>query len=292
MNKLEEEFKVKNALIFDLHNLIIRCIFVAEKEDPFNTNYTYWKYLVLTNIFEEISKYQPDICVLACDDRKYWRKDIYPEYKAHRRADREKSVVDFDAFYKMFNGFYEELKNLFTNMYILKVDKCEADDIIAILSERIKDHIVINISTDSDLHQLYKHKNYRQYNPIRKCFVENINPSKFLLCKIITGDKQSDNIPGIKFKVGIKTAEKILQSGLQEYLDKENLQKEFDRNKQLIDLECIPIEYKLSIQKQFDTYELKPVSSKTLYNFFIKHKQKYCLENINSIINTLKLLKC
>ena len=112
------------------------------------------------------------------------------------------------------------------------------------------------------------------------------------MCKIISGDKQSDNIPPIKPKVGIKTAQKILDTGLQEYLDKENLQEAFDMNKTLIDLECIPVEYKIKIKEEYNSYNISSLNQRSLYNFFIKNNQRYCLENVNSIINTLKFLTC
>ena len=238
-----------------------------------------------------MSKYNSEICILAKDSRKNWRKEIYPMYKANRKDQRQKSTIDFDVFFKIFDSFYNDMKRVFTNIYFMEIDKSEADDIIAVITEELKDNSIVNISTDGDLLQLYKFNNYRQYNPIKKQFSMNINPKKFLLCKILSGDR-SDNISPIKKRVGIKTAEKIINEGLEDYLDKEELHKEFDINKSIIDLNCIPIEYKLQIKDIFNNYDLKKPKQSDIYNFFINHKLRYFLENINLVTKTLNGLKC
>jgi hypothetical protein len=60
----------------------------------------------------------------------------------------------------------------------------------------------------------------------------------------------------------------------------------------LIDLECIPVEYKIKIKEEYNSYNISSLNQRSLYNFFIKNNQRYCLENVNSIINTLKFLTC
>jgi len=34
--------------------------------------------------------------VICCDDKNYWRKQMFPYYKAHRKNDREKSPLDWN----------------------------------------------------------------------------------------------------------------------------------------------------------------------------------------------------
>ena len=66
-----------------------------------------------------------------------------------------------------------------------------------------------------------------------------------MMLKIITGDK-SDNIPGIKYRFGPKTAYKLLSEGdgkqnLQDMLDKDPAVKvAFNRNRKLIAFSEIP----------------------------------------------------
>ena len=56
MNKLESIFEIKNhkktALLIDAHNLIFRCVFVANKQDPLDEEFIYWKFLIINNILK------------------------------------------------------------------------------------------------------------------------------------------------------------------------------------------------------------------------------------------------
>ena len=63
-----------------------------------------------------------------------------------------------------------------------------------------------------------------------------------LFYKIILGDK-SDNIPSIFNKCGKKTVEKCFDDSnfFKEKLFKENKLLEYERNNQLINFECIPV---------------------------------------------------
>ena len=43
--------------------------------------------------------------VLCCDNRKYWRKDFFPFYKANRKKTREKSDLDWHMIFDMLSKF-------------------------------------------------------------------------------------------------------------------------------------------------------------------------------------------
>ena len=51
--------------------------------------------------------------VICCDDKNYWRKDIFPYYKAHRKEDREKSTIDWCLMFRSLNKVRDELKETF-----------------------------------------------------------------------------------------------------------------------------------------------------------------------------------
>jgi hypothetical protein len=51
--------------------------------------------------------------VLCCDNRKYWRKDYFPFYKASRKKSREKSSLDWHMIFEMLAKFKLELKENF-----------------------------------------------------------------------------------------------------------------------------------------------------------------------------------
>ena len=104
------------------------------------------------------------------------------------------------------------------NIMFLRVDKCEGDDIVGVLTNEVipKTTKITAISNDKDFYQLMVNRNYKQYDPIKKKIIECLNPNKELEIKILTGDK-SDNIPAIKYRVGVKTATKINEDGIEKY---------------------------------------------------------------------------
>ena len=185
----------KKALIFDTHNLIFRTLFVAHHEDPLDLEFKYWKTLMLQSINAAIKKFKPSRVIMALDKGGSWRKEVYSLYKENRKDGRDESPIDFDKFFPILEDFFESFKRVFPNVYVIKVDKCEGDDIIAVLVRDIlPDWECICISSDRDMYQLYKNKNYKQYDPIKKIIVNCINPKQYLLVKVIMGDK-GDNIP-------------------------------------------------------------------------------------------------
>lgn len=295
MNKLESILEIKNrkrtALLIDAHNLIFRCVFVANKNDPLDEEFLYWKFLVINNILTNIKKYDADLCVLAFDGKNYWRKQIYSEYKGQRKSGRDASPVNFEKFFPVMDKFFNDMKKAFKNIMYFKTEQVEADDIIAVLTKyKLKDYDrIINISNDSDMCQLMKYKNYKQFDPIKKKFIEQINPEKQLMIKILTGDR-SDNIPGVKAKCGPVTAKKMLDLGLENSLLDEQIKMNFDRNKQLIDFECIPVSISLDIQNKFDEYVLESFNGRKTFSFFTKHGLAGLTERIQEFAPSLKKL--
>ncbi len=51
--------------------------------------------------------------VICNDSRHYWRKDVFPLYKAGRKEGREKSPFDWEIIFKIFDGIREDLKTHF-----------------------------------------------------------------------------------------------------------------------------------------------------------------------------------
>ena len=47
--------------------------------------------------------------VIACDNRKYWRKQVFPYYKANRKKARAQSEIDWN---QIFNCLNNKCKNL------------------------------------------------------------------------------------------------------------------------------------------------------------------------------------
>ena len=67
--------------------------------------------------------------VIVSDAGNNWRYDAFPNYKAKRKDARKASTMDWKELFRVTNLVYKELQENFPYK-VLKVDKCEADDII------------------------------------------------------------------------------------------------------------------------------------------------------------------
>lgn len=207
-------------MLIDGHNIAYKCLYSNIYCYPNDVNFDMWKHSFLSEIFKIIIKINPDVVIFAFDEKNSWRYDIYPNYKLHRKQIKKKNKFDinWELFFNVFDNFIEDIKNTF-NFYIIKLQRTEGDDIIATCTNDIfiNDNIYI-ISNDKDMYQLKKRKNIYQFDPRKFQFVECLNPSVHLKIKILTGDT-SDFIKSIRYGVGVKTAEKIIETGLDNYVN-------------------------------------------------------------------------
>ena len=231
--------------------------------------------------------------VLCCDNRKYWRKDFFPFYKASRKKNREKSDLDWHLIFDMLAKFKLELKENFPYK-VIDVEGAEADDIIGTLAPRhIANENILILSSDGDFLQLQMYNGklnkhtIKQYNPAQKKFIKSENPLEELKEKIIRGDK-GDGIPNIFSPSDCfvrDVRQKPITKGVLDKLLKEetsdwpsDAQSGFSRNQALIDLRLIPGDIK---EKIINTYEeTKPAGRSKLLNYFIEHKLKNLMEVI------------
>ncbi len=136
------------------------------------------------------------------------RRNTYADYKANREIKRITN-------YQVFSTLEEESDSIATQMLRLLdylkclpvnisiIDKIEADDTIAYLSQKLKDDVII-YSADQDFLQLVN-KRVTVYSPIKKKFYKpkdvfdqyGLWPQNFITMKCLMGDK-SDNLPGVK----------------------------------------------------------------------------------------------
>jgi hypothetical protein len=247
------------------------------------------RHMVLNIIRNHVKNFRAEYgeVVLCCDNRKYWRKEYFPFYKANRKKNRDKSDLDWHLIFDMLAKFKQELKDNFPYK-VLDVEGAEADDIIGTLAPRQAAHEkVLILSSDGDFLQLQNYPNVKQYNPSQKKYVISKKPILELKEKIIRGDK-GDGIPNI-FSPGdcfVRDLRQkpITQKILDKYLNEEiiNWNDElavtgYSRNSVLIDLKNIPGDIK---EKIINTYEeTKPAKGKLL-NYFIEHKLKNLMEVI------------
>ena len=225
--------------------------------------------------------------VIACDDKNYWRKQLFPYYKANRKKNRDQSEINWNLVFEIFNKIRMEIKEYFPYRVVI-VDSVEADDIIATLTAENKDDNILILSSDKDFIQLQKNKNVKQFDPIRKKWIKHDDPERYLFEHILKGDA-GDGIPNILsdddtfVSVGKRqkpmTQKKIdlLYDNRTDMLELE-MHVRFMRNKQLVDLSMIPTYVKDQIISKYNDEANKGRSK--IFNYFIKYKLKHLMENV------------
>lgn len=239
--------------------------------------------------------------VIACDSKKrYWRKEVFPYYKANRKKAREESGFDWPLIFDTINLIKKELKENFPYK-VIEVDGAEADDIIASLVEWSAENDyregtlvpepapLLIISGDHDFIQLQRFNHVRQYSPTQKKFITpERSPKDYIIEHIIKGDK-GDGVPNVLSSDDViingERQKKIMSSKLEQWISDPStmptdviFQRNYSRNKTLVDFSCIPVNIKREI---INTFESTPFGDKSkLLNYFIANKMKIMLEHI------------
>ena len=237
--------------------------------------------------------------VIACDNRHYWRRQVFPQYKAHRKKDRAKSDFDWNAIFDALSIIRDELAEFFPYP-VIDIEGAEADDVIGALAEYSQklgesDGLFgdptsvpyLIISGDHDFNQLQKWDNVKQYAPAFKKWIKLKEPvEKVLMEHIITGDK-GDGIPNMLspddcFVEG-KRQKPIRKTQLAEWKSKPpeewvtaDMAHGYNRNRMLLDLTQTPQEIKDNIINSFEMQQGGDRSQ--LLNYFIKNKMKNMMD--------------
>lgn len=228
--------------------------------------------------------------IIACDDKKSWRKDIFPYYKAQRAKQKNRFDIDWNFFYDALNKIREEIKEHFPYRVIF-VENCEADDIIGTLVHK-KFGVVLNgleekcliLSKDKDFIQLQVFSNVDQYDPIKKEFVKSNNPVQTLREHIMRGDK-GDSIPNFlspdnaivigerQKSIMTKNVDEWVKKGIEQFED-EIIRKNYLRNENLIRLDKTPKDLQNKIIEVYENEKTKGDDKSKLFNYFIKKRLK------------------
>jgi|TARA_R110000796_G_scaffold109416_2_gene220835 hypothetical protein len=227
--------------------------------------------------------------VICCDDKNYWRRQMYPYYKANRKKSRDSSELDWNAIFQALNTIRDELKTFFPYK-VIQIETCEADDIIGTIAHEEGTALntgepILVLSGDKDYVQLQSYANVKQYDPVRKRWISNSNPEKYLAEHILKGDA-GDGIPNVLspdncFVMGIRQRP-VTQKRIAEWTDINNMQEEvkrnYMRNKALIDLTEVPQGMKDEILSAWREEDGRDRSQ--LLNYFIKNKLRNLMECI------------
>ena len=228
--------------------------------------------------------------VIACDNKNYWRKQLFPYYKANRKKNIEQSELNWASIFECMNKIRAELKEFFPYR-VIDIESAEADDIIATLVKEFSEfpaQEILILSGDKDFIQLHVNGNVKQYDPVRKKFITHPNPQLYLKEHVLRGDA-GDGVPNVLssdncFVVGErqkpltqKKMDALIDLGLDGKLD-HDLFRNYMRNKQLIDLAHVPAELEKKILESY--YEQENKGRDKLFNYFIVNKLKNLMEHV------------
>ena len=312
----------KKTLIFDGNNTFLRCLFTdyvdPESENP---DFDYWEYMTFNSILIAVRKFRADEVVLGVDNSS-WRKVVYPPYKGDRKKKKERKNINWDKIYELMDQFSENWKKHFP-IKVIKTFGAEADDIIGVLAKHIKNEKIV-VSVDEDYLQLLKEDNIKIYHPIQKKFRQVEDVDTFLQKLYICGQKK-DNIYNIltpldfngdeqrKAALGENKFKKILEIGIDKWLDEEgikeveehnkkiaefnkksdkkrllyetNLRDRYELNKRIINFEYVPAPIKKSIIDQYNNYKFN--ESDFIYQYFKQKNWQGFLEDFTRVENSL-----
>ena len=159
--------------------------------------------VVIGRVFSEILEFHKQYYkkykdfIVCCDDHshKYWRNDLYPEYKGQRTEKRAKSEINWKEVSKHI-ALFETVLSEYMNFKVINTEKAEADDIICFLTRKYCNfEPILILSPDKDFKQLHKFGDIKQYSSITNKFVIDDERHMEFYHPLI-GDK-SDNVPRI-----------------------------------------------------------------------------------------------
>ena len=230
--------------------------------------------------------------VICCDSKKYWRRDVFPYYKASRKKDREASGVDWNTMFNTLSTVRQELVDNFPYKTLM-IEGAEADDIIGTLVHKYNQYEkeILILSSDKDFMQLQVYSNVKQYSPVHKKFIRTADAELYLKEHIIKGDR-GDGIPNVASPDSVfvtggrqkpmrkKLIEQIANTNVFTAGDvSEEIKRNFARNKQLVDLSETPKELQDEIVSAYTSYEMKDRSG--LFNYFVNNKLRNLMENLS-----------
>jgi len=281
-------------ILIDFSQTIIAGLMVQLKMNDGEVNEKMLRHMILNSIRNYQKRYTEEYgqIVLCTDAPHPWRREFYPQYKANRKKTREADDRDWKLIFDTLHKVKEEIRDNFP-YYYLAVDRCEADDIIAVLVKYFatngdfgsKLEKTLIVSGDKDFQQLHKFPNVYQYSPNLGKFIDCPEPEVFLKEHILRGDK-SDGVPNIL------SADNCLDEGIRQtplrkpVVDKylritiekdDKYYRNYLRNQTLIDLDMIPKDVVDSIKQEFE--KAQPVKGK-VFDYLTKYRLRDLLDHI------------
>jgi len=263
------------------------------------------RHVVLSTLKSYKKKYGAEYgdIVIACDGRKYWRREVFSYYKAARKKNRDASDLDWGLIFDTLNDMRIEVAENFPYK-VIHVERAEGDDIIATLAKHLQDNELIKegiveepqkiliLSSDKDFKQLQIYPNVRQWSPMQKKFLDASHREimDYKIEHIVKGDA-GDGVPNLLSPDDIFTREgerqrPISRKRLTEFLERgkdacrsEEERRNWDRNEQLVAFDKIPESVTSEI---IDTYLNTTVNNDKMkiMNYLMENRCRLLLDEI------------
>ena len=276
-------------IIVDLNQIMISNLMVqlnGRNAEPLSEDLV--RHMVLNSLRSHNKKFRKQYgeMIIACDSKNVWRREYFPNYKAGRKANRAKSEHDWEFIFDVLAKIKQEIKD-FLPYKVVAVEAAEADDIIATLCKRTNEKVLI-LSGDKDFIQLHNDR-IRQYNPVLNKFVgKDENPIIYIREHILKGDR-SDGIPNVLSDDNVfiegRRQTPLSKKKIEGWINKvlptftEEQEKNYIRNRQLIDLNYVPEWLEQNINREFN--DVKVATRDKILGYFINKKLKTLIESID-----------
>ena len=282
-------------ILLDYSQIALSNIIVQKLNDE-----TMIRHMILNSIRMYNKRYREEYgqMVICADGMNTWRKEYFPEYKAHRKKARDNSEMDWTEIFRILHLVRDEIKENLPYK-VLHMDGCEADDIIGTLTMQTQEfgmhEPVMIVSSDKDFIQLQKFNNVKQFSPIQKKMVANENPRTYLWNHILRGDS-GDGVPNVLSKDDTFVSESkqtpLRQTRIDDWIHNaerlrevmpEEIFRNYQRNKKLIDLSDIPEDIQKNIINTFNGQ--KPPMRMKVLNYLIKKRCTNLIEVVEEFYN-------
>ena len=278
-------------IIVDLNQIMISNLMVQiNGRNAVELSEDFVRHMVLNSLRGHYKRFRDyGEMIIACDSGNVWRREVFPNYKASRKKVRDKSGHDWTKIFEIMSKIKNELKEHMPYK-VIEIDTAEADDIIAALVKKsyYTNQNVLILSGDKDFIQLHNNR-VKQYNPVLNKFVgKGETPSIYIKEHILKGDR-SEGIPNVLSDDDVfvegRRQRPLTKKKIASWVDEmvmtftEEEQKNYDRNRKLIDLSLIPPELEAKIYNEFN--EVKVAHRSKILNYFITRKLKTLIEVID-----------
>ena len=270
-----------NMVLFDYSNLAHRCVSSKAGLQGWQARAFQEMYDFVLDVAGNHEADVTDVVVALDSTTGYWRRDYFAPYKADRKQ-RKDATVDWAEVYRQFGEFADNIAQHLP-WAVVRVDKCEADDVIYALSVANSNDGGESFiySSDSDYLMLVD-EHIHVFNPMKgewakfpyDCKVNGKDfcydsPTEYKMYAILTGQAGKDNVYNIKTPTdfdgerkpgfGVAAAAKLLAQsedcGLYQALQQNGWYDNYMRNCMLINPDALPTQYSNAIMEKYAEQE-------------------------------------